>query len=96
MAYEDDDRNVQFNLKMIGKRYLMTWFTIDLIACIPIDWLIGALFSQSSKNDEGNANKLLRLARLPRLYRLVRIIRLLRLLKMGESLKKVFMILKVN
>ena len=100
IGYEDEDRNSEFRLKKIAVKYVTSWFTLDLVACLPFDKLlaIGSTPALTSGvvNENESANKLLRLARLPRLYRLIRIVRLLRLLKMGGSFKKIFELMKIN
>lgn len=40
MSYEDEDMNTEVRLKLIGLRYIKSWFFIDLLACIPIDLFI--------------------------------------------------------
>ena len=45
--------------------YLRTWFTIDLVAVIPVSLILKT----------GSYNSLARLARFPKLYRLIKISR---------------------
>lgn len=35
MAYEDGDKKLETRLKFISRSYLGSWFTLDLISCIP-------------------------------------------------------------
>ena len=61
-AYYDEDEELIFDRIKIAKRYLKTWFIIDLIAIIPFNFIY-----------ERDYSSLSRLARLPRLYRLLKI-----------------------
>ena len=36
LAYENEDKNIEFRLKMIALNYLKSWFFLDLVACVPI------------------------------------------------------------
>jgi hypothetical protein len=36
LAYENEDKNIEFRLKMIAKNYIKSWFFLDMVACIPI------------------------------------------------------------
>ena len=64
-AYYDVDEELIYDRKKIIKRYLKSWFIIDLLAIIPFSAFYGR-----------NYNSLSRLARLPRLYKLLKITRL--------------------
>jgi hypothetical protein len=70
-AYDDQNGNIQFNLKKIAKRYVRSWFFLDLIACIPFSYI-------NTNRKTSNYNKFLRLLRLPRLYKIFKILHLLR------------------
>lgn len=97
LAYEDEDKNIEFRFKKISINYLKSWFFLDLLACVPINLIIDLTKPVNNSNGSSDQSvKLLRLARLPRLYRLVRLIRLIRLLKMGDSFKKLFRSLHIN
>ena len=71
-AYEDEDKKIIDDPKKIAYEYLVGWFTIDLIAVAPINYII----TDDDNNSGSNYNKLLRLLRLPRLYRLLRLLKL--------------------
>lgn len=43
IAYENEDKNVEFRLKMIACNYIKGWFFLDLIACIPIQVTINLI-----------------------------------------------------
>jgi len=53
---------------MIAKRYMQTWFWLDIMACVPY-----SLFKYVSKSEDGSLDdwenfKSLNFKRLPRLY----------------------------
>ena len=70
-AFYDEDFKIVEDRKVIAKNYLCGWFTIDVLAIIPFDYL----FSTSE------LNHLVRFARIGRLYKLVKLTRLFRILK---------------
>ncbi|CAG9312626.1 unnamed protein product [Blepharisma stoltei] len=82
-AYVDDEGKIITNRKSIAKRYLTTWFLIDLIACIPFPNLM------NNFNADGNKNygfqRLARVLRLLRMYRLVRVSRLFKVFKWAKN-----------
>lgn len=57
---------------MIAKQYITGWFTVDVIAVLPITYFL----DDSTNTTALRYNKLLRLIRLPRLYRLVRLLKI--------------------
>lgn len=61
----------------IARKYLSGWFLLDIVACLPIDYMT---------NDHGaaSANELSRLARLPRVMRLLRLVRLAKLARFSN------------
>jgi hyperpolarization activated cyclic nucleotide-gated potassium channel 3 len=63
----------------IAQRYLRSWFVIDLVATLPLDYVLNATGDSS-----GNAAELTRLARLPRALRLLRLLRLAKVARMGQ------------
>ena len=77
-SYEDIEGKLVRSRCKIFKRYLKSWFFIDLIACFPINLLLSE-DSASGGEASGDFNSLLRLLRLPRLYRLLRITRILKM-----------------
>ena len=65
-AYFNFYEDLIVDRKKIAKRYLSTWFVIDLIAIIPLNLVLQTQRDYSS---------MARLARLPRLYRLVKMLK---------------------
>ncbi|XP_057312760.1 potassium voltage-gated channel unc-103-like isoform X3 [Hydractinia symbiolongicarpus] len=57
------------NPRMLAKHYLKTWFTIDLLAAIPFDWI---MHNRNSGSNTSTLVGLLKSARLLRLFRVAR------------------------
>jgi len=72
MGYYDINDDLVDQRRVITKSYLQTWFSIDLVSVLPINYMFGT---------GGNFNSLARITRLPKLYRLVKVFRLIRLMK---------------
>lgn len=75
LAYYNTEKTLIVSLKKILANYACGWMIPDIIACIPINYII---------DGNKNYNSLIRVARIPRLYRLFKITKLLRL---GKVLK---------
>ena len=79
-AFEGEDGEVVDSYRVIARKYITSWFVLDLIACIPFQ-----IIFRTEQQSNGGYNKLLRLMRLPRLYRMLRIIRLFKIVKMVQN-----------
>lgn len=82
-TYEDRRGQEVDDLYLIVKNYLCTYFTLNLVACIPggaVEAVVD-LFTQSSSGG-ASINKATRIMRLQRMSRLARLVRLTRLVKM--------------
>ena len=101
-AYVTDDGDLQYSPGMIAKHYVHTWFIIDVLGCLPVNYI--SFLPGMDPNDQsmkGNrVFKLLRLARLLKLLRLARVNRLLQryeeeLYELKSSLKisKIFILM---
>lgn len=66
----------------IALNYLRSWFVIDLIACLPLSYVLS-----DEQDGPSSYNNLIRLGRLSRLYRLLRVIRLIRIVKLANVKK---------
>ena len=64
-AYYDENEELVIDRKKIAIKYLKSWFIIDIIAILPINYMI--------PNQSKDYGGLSRLARLPRLYRLLKL-----------------------
>ena len=76
--------------RLIAKNYIKTWFIIDLLSSLPIDYLF--LFFDQGENSggysiarTGRAIKVLRLVKLLSLLRLLRLSRLVRYIHQWEE-----------
>jgi len=81
--------------RSLAKRYLLSWFTFDLIGCLPFS-LLDLL---NANTVTGKYNTLLRLLRLPRLYRVTRIFRVTKVfktLRRSETVKRVIKLLNMS
>ncbi len=74
-AYYGTDGKLVTSRWRIMKEYLCGWFTIDLIACFPFQYVVAGVDAEQTV---GNYNDLLRLLRIPRLYRLFKMVRILK------------------
>lgn len=63
MAFHNRNEELIDDRKRIAITYLKTWFIIDLISILPMNYII----------ETNDYSSLARIARLPKLYRLVRI-----------------------
>jgi potassium channel len=61
-AYYDGKDNLITDRKAIAKKYIRSWFLIDITAILPLSYILSS----------PKYNQLIRLARLPKLYRLVK------------------------
>ena len=94
MAYEDADKKLEVRLKKIASNYLKSWFWLDLLSCIPFQYL-----KVDESDGEGGAGGLGKLLKLPRMYKMIKILRLfklVRLMKYSRSIKKILDVFKLN
>ena len=75
-AYTDDEENLVKNHRKIIKKYLKSWFIIDIISVLPISYIF---------NPTGRYSGLTKISKLPKLYRLVKLTKLLRITKMSSK-----------
>lgn len=84
-AVRDDDDELIIEFDELRRRYLRGWFTIDVVAALPITYvgLIGSSSGNttSSTGDVGGKLKTLKIFRLLRLTKMLRLARLKRVLK---------------
>ena len=100
-AYYDEDNILIVDRRKIAKRYLKTWFIIDLIAWYCISYLYFLIFSFPVQlfETQNKYSKAVRLLRLPRLYKLLKFLRVIKLLNFIKSetlYKQFFFLLKLN
>jgi CRP-like cAMP-binding protein len=79
LAYYDFEMNLVTGHKAIVLHYLRTWMLIDLVSCLPFQYIL----------DSGkNYSNAVRVARLPRLYKLVKVTKMMRMLKIFKDRSK--------
>ncbi|XP_063225139.1 potassium/sodium hyperpolarization-activated cyclic nucleotide-gated channel 2 isoform X1 [Bacillus rossius redtenbacheri] len=86
---QDNAEQVILDPKLIAKHYLKTWFFLDLISSIPLDYIF-LIFNQDFSESfqilhAGRALRILRLAKLLSLVRLLRLSRLVRYVSQWEE-----------
>ncbi|KAL9918989.1 hyperpolarization activated cyclic nucleotide gated potassium channel Ih isoform 3-T3 [Glossina fuscipes fuscipes] len=86
---QDNAEQVILDPKLIAKHYLRTWFFLDLISSIPLDYIF-LIFNQDFSDSfqilhAGRALRILRLAKLLSLVRLLRLSRLVRYVSQWEE-----------
>jgi len=78
-AFYTENFDMIDNRKEIAYNYLKGWFTIDILAILPFDYILAL----------GNYDvKMVRIVRVGRLYKLVKLTRLLRILKLVKDKNK--------
>eukprot|EP00930_Biecheleria_cincta_P057894 TRINITY_DN4375_c0_g1_i4.p1 TRINITY_DN4375_c0_g1~~TRINITY_DN4375_c0_g1_i4.p1 ORF type:complete len:771 (+),score=138.48 TRINITY_DN4375_c0_g1_i4:34-2346(+) len=83
-SFRNQQNREVLDMRKIAERYVMTWFIINLIACIPPD-VFKVISGGAGASD---MNKGLRLTRLHRTTRLARLVRLARLAKFAPFLRE--------
>ncbi|XP_059350923.1 potassium/sodium hyperpolarization-activated cyclic nucleotide-gated channel 3-like [Daphnia carinata] len=86
---QDNSEQVILDPKLIARHYLRTWFFLDLISSIPLDYIF-LIFNQDFSESfqilqAGRALRILRLAKLLSLVRLLRLSRLVRYVNQWEE-----------
>lgn len=70
---------ITYNRSEIVKKYLKGWFFIDLLSCIPLDYIL------TSQKNTTIYNRFLRILRVTRIYKILKILRLLKLFRLTRS-----------
>ena len=91
----DDEERVIYEPWAIAREYARTWLSIDIVACLPIDFVIrvsdGRLLCSMAaggcpedESQQDSSGQLLRLFKLLRLFRLMKLLRLARIARLFE------------
>lgn len=91
----DDEERVIYEPWAIAREYARTWLSIDIVACLPIDFVIrvseGRLLCSMAAggcpedvSQQDSSGQLLRLFKLLRLFRLMKLLRLARIARLFE------------
>ncbi|XP_065166646.1 potassium/sodium hyperpolarization-activated cyclic nucleotide-gated channel 2 isoform X11 [Atheta coriaria] len=90
---QDNAEQVILDPKLIAKHYLRTWFFLDLISSIPLDYIF-LIFNQFQDFGDSfqilHAGRALRILRLAKLLSLVRLLRLSRLVRYVSQWEEVY------
>ncbi|XP_074036755.1 potassium/sodium hyperpolarization-activated cyclic nucleotide-gated channel 2 isoform X4 [Leptinotarsa decemlineata] len=90
---QDNAEQVILDPKLIAKHYLRTWFFLDLISSIPLDYIF-LIFNQFQDYGDSfqilHAGRALRILRLAKLLSLVRLLRLSRLVRYVSQWEEVY------
>ena len=84
--------------RQIAKHYLRTWFFVDFMSSIPLDYLFLLVRESGEKYQlarTGRALKVLRLVKLLSLLRLLRLSRLVRYIHQWEEVTRKFLLIFV-
>ncbi|XP_022238497.1 potassium/sodium hyperpolarization-activated cyclic nucleotide-gated channel 2-like [Limulus polyphemus] len=85
----DNSEQIILDPKLIAKYYIRTWFFLDLISSIPLDYIFLIFNKDYSDNFQllhaGRALRILRLAKMLSLLRLLRVSRLVRYVSQWEE-----------
>jgi hypothetical protein len=86
-AFYDNDGLLQYKTGSIVSHYLKSWFTIDVLSCLPVNYIgyLPSMHANSVESAEMKGNKLVRLLRLLRLLKLLRLARINRLIARYEQ-----------
>lgn len=83
MIDDESHGSVILDPKVISIKYLKSWFVIDFVSSLPLDYVFLTIEGQSYS--AGRALRILRLAKLLQLLRLLRISRLVRYVRLWQE-----------
>ena len=85
-AYYDTHGELKYQTEVIAAHYARTWLTIDILGCLPVNYVLLFMESQSEVTTGKNrTNKVFRILRLARLLKLLRVLRINRILRRYEE-----------
>ena len=85
---EDVNGEMIIDQKKIAITYFRTWFFIDLVASIPVTFIMIFLASDSDTESDLISIRFLKLAKFTRMYRLLTLFKLAKLFKNHNTLEK--------
>ncbi|XP_064474894.1 potassium/sodium hyperpolarization-activated cyclic nucleotide-gated channel 2-like [Ornithodoros turicata] len=89
IMHQDNSEQVILDPKLIAHHYIRTWFFLDLISSIPLDYIFLIFIQDYSDNFQllhaGRALRILRFAKMLSLLRLLRLSRLVRYVSQWEE-----------
>eukprot|EP01052_Picozoa_sp_SAG31_P013305 SAG31_NODE_797_length_12029_cov_13.875692_12_plen_466_part_00 len=85
-AFYDKHGEMVYDAAPIAKHYVQTWLAIDILGCLPVNYVIMYMESTNpSAESDGRTNKIFRILRLARLLKLLRVLRINRILRRYEE-----------
>ncbi|CAD8102523.1 unnamed protein product [Paramecium sonneborni] len=79
-GYYDEEGKLVKKRKIVLMNYLKGWFTVDLLSCLPLNYIMDSTISENDNMNSKNI-KLFKLLKLPRMYRLLKLIRFIDIMK---------------
>jgi CRP-like cAMP-binding protein len=89
--YDENTGLLETNRGVIAKKYLMGWFTIDFVSCLPIPYIemlitaTSGTANSSTNNEGGGGTRLVKVLRLLRLSKMLRLARIKKILSKYED-----------
>lgn len=93
---EDVNGEMIIDQKKIAITYIRTWFFIDLIASIPVTFIVLFVAADSESEKDLISIRFLKLAKFTRMYRLLTLFKLAKLFKNHNTLEKYVSYLNIS
>ena len=93
---EDVNGEMIIDQKKIAITYIRTWFFIDLIASIPVTFIVIFVAADSESEKDLISIRFLKLAKFTRMYRLLTLFKLAKLFKNHNTLEKYVSYLNIS
>nr|ABI94041.1 hyperpolarization-activated cyclic nucleotide-modulated cation channel splice variant ABs-I [Panulirus interruptus] len=86
---QDNSEQVILDPKLIARHYLKTWFLLDLISSVPLDYIFLIFNKYRDKEDFNESFQILQAGRALRILRLAKLLSLVRLLRLSRLVRYV-------
>lgn len=84
-AFFTGDGEMEYRPKVVANTYLHGWFTIDVLGCLPFNYVVYVVPDNQLDSTDMRGNRVLRMMRLARLLKILRLVRFKRLLERWEE-----------
>ena len=93
-AYVDkyDHLHIITSPKSIAKRYIKSWFFLDLISSLPLEFIIPIFLGQAPDDDDRTLSEFFKILRVFRLLRGLKMLRVLRIFKLFKGYGRYFFV----
>ena len=93
-AYVDkyDHLHIITSPKAIAKRYVRSWFFLDLISSLPLEFIIPIFLGQAVDDDDRTLSEFFKILRVFRLLRGLKMLRVLRIFKLFKGYGRYFFV----